>query len=250
MRRSAGRADYLFPLSACLTLILILAVLALRNGTFENLRFGKAAPSAPAATGEGISSDVGRLREELAEAQAKIRELESTLAAEQDMGTALQITEELTKALAPYGISLLVSEESGDITLGRTLLFAPNSYELNDDAKRFLAEVFPVLVSVLLEADNIAQVRQLMLSGHINPVGETSDGYNLSQLRALSVADYIQSQDYAALTAEQKAALIPLIGISGLSGSRPVKKADGSADVAASRRVEFKIVLQYHSAGE
>ena len=70
--------------------------------------------------------------------------------------------------------------------------------------------------------------------------------YNLelSQQRALSVAKYCLDEETSVLSKEQIAELQTIVTANGRSYSDPVYNDDGSVNMDASRRVEFKFRLK------
>ena len=85
-------------------------------------------------------------------------------------------------------------------------------------------------------------VGEIVIEGHTDTAGSYLTNLRLSQNRALSVAEYCLQ--LSTLTRSQVSQLQSLLTAKGRSFSDPIYRADGSVDMDASRRVEFKFRLK------
>ena len=127
------------------------------------------------------------------------------------------------------------------------ILFESGSSELRPRFKEILKDFFPRYIRVLTSGKYIDDIEEIRIEGHTSSVCrgcanlEESYFYNmgLSQARTRSALAYVlQLQDVAS----QVEWLRRRVTANGLSFSRLVLKEDGTEDLDASRRVEFRVV--------
>ena len=167
---------------------------------------------------------------------------------EQMVGVKAQIVQQLSAALRKNGIDVSVDEQTGAIALPSQMLFSTNSAALSDGGRKYLRRFLPVYLDVLLSEDVRAYVAEIIIEGHTDSNGTYLHNLQLSQERALSVANYVLSDgfmgDALSLNASAKKTLLGLVTASGRSFSAPVLDANGDEDQNASRRVEIKFRLK------
>lgn len=167
---------------------------------------------------------------------------------EQMVGVKAQIVQQLSSALRKSGIDVSVDEQTGAIALPSQMLFTTNSAALSDGGRKYLRRFLPVYLDVLLSEDFRAYVAEIIIEGHTDSNGTYLHNLQLSQERALSVANYVLSDgfmgDALSLNASAKKTLLGLVTASGRSFSAPVLDANGDEDQNASRRVEIKFRLK------
>lgn len=167
---------------------------------------------------------------------------------EQMVGVKAQIVQQLSAALRKSGIDVSVDEQTGAIALPSQMLFTTNSAALSDGGRKYLRRFLPVYLDVLLSEDFRAYVAEIIIEGHTDSNGTYLHNLQLSQERALSVANYVLSDgfmgDALSLNASAKKTLLGLVTASGRSFSAPVLDANGDEDQNASRRVEIKFRLK------
>ena len=167
---------------------------------------------------------------------------------EQMVGVKAQIVQQLSAALRKNGIDVSVDEQTGAIALPSQMLFSTNSAALSDGGRKYLRRFLPVYLDVLLSEDFRAYVAEIIIEGHTDSNGTYLHNLQLSQERALSVANYVLSDgfmgDALSLNASAKKTLLGLVTASGRSFSAPVLDANGDEDQNASRRVEIKFRLK------
>ena len=137
-----------------------------------------------------------------------------------------------------------VDSATGEVSLDSSVLFGGDSAVLSADGKAFLNRFISAYSSVMLDDEFDGFISKIMVEGHTAPVaGDTfEDGLPLSQERAGVVRSYCLS-DEAGLSPQSRTTLSSLMEAAGLSNSYPVKKADGSVVMAASRRVAFRFIV-------
>ncbi|MBR6514894.1 MAG: hypothetical protein IKT46_08700 [Clostridia bacterium] len=147
----------------------------------------------------------------------------------------------LTTAFSEEGIEVSVNRETGEIAFDSSVLFGGDSAELTADGKAFLNKFIKAYVSVVGSEEYANCVSKTMVEGHVAPVdGVTyASGLPLSEERAASVKDYCLSSE----TGVDTSAIASTLEDIGYSNSQPVYDASGAPDLAASRRVSFRIMM-------
>ena len=163
---------------------------------------------------------------------------------EQMVGVKAQIVQQLSSALRKSGIDVSVDEQTGAIALPSQMLFTTNSATLSDGGQKYLRRFLPVYLDVLLSDEFRSYVAEIIIEGHTDSNGTYLHNLQLSQERALSVANYVLGDSFMSdtlgLNASAKKTLLGLVTASGRSFSAPVLDANGDEDQNASRRVEIK----------
>lgn len=158
------------------------------------------------------------------------------------VGVRTKIIRDLSDALASAKIKASVDKNTGDIMLESTVFFDVGKFDIKDSGTKFLNEFIPLYLSVLLKPENADYLGEIIIEGHTDTQGTYLSNLELSQDRALSVATYcLQMQG---LSNEQQAKLRELLTAKGRSYSNPIYNADGTVNMDASRRVEFKFRLK------
>lgn len=167
---------------------------------------------------------------------------------EQMVGVKAQIVQQLSSALRKSGIDVSVDEQTGAIALPSQMLFTTNSATLSDGGRKYLRRFLPVYLDVLLSDEFRSYVAEIIIEGHTDSNGTYLHNLQLSQERALSVANYVLGDSFMSdtlgLNASAKKTLLGLVTASGRSFSAPVLDANGDEDQNASRRVEIKFRLK------
>lgn len=167
---------------------------------------------------------------------------------EQMVGVKAQIVQQLSSALRKSGIDVSVDEQTGAIALPSQMLFTTNSATLSNGGQKYLRRFLPVYLDVLLSDEFRSYVAEIIIEGHTDSNGTYLHNLQLSQERALSVANYVLGDsfmsDTLSLNASAKKTLLGLVTASGRSFSAPVLDANGDEDQNASRRVEIKFRLK------
>lgn len=158
--------------------------------------------------------------------------------------TKASLLEDLIAAFKQAGLNVSINSKSGTVSLDSSVLFGGDSAELSDEGKDFLKKFINTYSSVVYSETYEDFISTIMVEGHTAPVSGSTyeNGLPLSEKRAEVVRDYCLSDD-AQLGLEEKEELVDDLIAKGLSNSRPVTDADGNVDIAASRRVTFRFLI-------
>lgn len=157
------------------------------------------------------------------------------------VGMRTRIIQDLSTALTNANLRATVDPNTGDIVLDSAVLFQTNSSTIMADGRELLDRFIPVYLSVLLRPEYSDYLGQIIIEGHTDTVGEYISNLELSQNRALSVAKYVLEMP---MSGAQRELLQEILTSTGRSESDPIYNADGSVNLDASRRVEFKFSLK------
>ena len=97
---------------------------------------------------------------------------------------------------------------------------------------------------VLMTAEYQPYLAEIRIDGYTDTSGDYLYNLELSQQRALAVANYLFSIADSFLSAEEQANLREKMAANGHSMSDPVYNEHGEIDMDASRRVEIKFCLK------
>ena len=158
------------------------------------------------------------------------------------VGMRTRIIADLSNELAAANIRATVDANTGDIVLSSGVLFQSNSYEIMNDGKLLLNQFIPLYLSVLFRPEYVDYLGQIIIEGHTDTNGDYIRNLELSQNRALSVAKYVL--EMRSLTTAQRDYLQQILTSTGRSESDPIYYSDGTVNMDASRRVEFKFSLK------
>ncbi len=148
---------------------------------------------------------------------------------------------DLIAAFKAEGINVTVNTENGEISMDSSVLFGGDSSELTAEGKTFLNKFIKAYTSVVYSEKYNGFISKTMVEGHTAPVeGSTyASGLQLSQERAVNVKNYCLSSE-TNVSISQFADTFEDVGY---SNSQPVYDADGNVDMAASRRVSFRFLV-------
>ena len=110
--------------------------------------------------------------------------------------------------------------------------------ETLEEGKAFLEQFINIYSAVVFDSKYEGFVSQIMVEGHTDTSGGYDLNLQLSQARAESVRDYCLS-----VAADHTDALSTMLSPVGFSYTDPVYGADGKVDMAASRRVAFRFLI-------
>ena len=158
------------------------------------------------------------------------------------VGVRTKIIRDLSDSLTTANIKASVDKNTGDIMLESTVFFDVGKFDIKDTGKKFLNQFIPLYLSVLLKEDYADYLGEIIIEGHTDTQGTYLSNLELSQDRALAVATYCLQM--RGLTSDQQEKLRQLISAKGRSYSDPVYNVDGTVNMEASRRVEFKFRLK------
>ncbi len=194
-----------------------------------------------------LDEQMARLKsqeEALNERDIKLAELQALLDEQQIkldniIGVRGELIEALKKEFEASNLHILVDEQTGAITFDASILFDYNEFVLKPGGEEFLSKFLPIYTSVLLSDKYKDYVAEILIEGHTDTDGDYLSNLELSQQRALSVAQYCLSDDTKVLSRDELQALRKVVAATGRSFSSPVYDANGRIDMDASRRVEF-----------
>lgn len=121
-------------------------------------------------------------------------------------------------------------DDRGAVTLDATVLFDYDSAKVSDKGKASLKKLIDAYADTVSTDDGTVLIKKIIVEGHTDTDGEHAYNQKLSLERAQNVLDYCVS-----LHPELKSVMTA----KGCADDNPVKKADGTVDMAASRRVCF-----------
>ncbi len=158
------------------------------------------------------------------------------------VGVKTEIIRDLSAALAEANLGAKVDPNTGDIVLESTVFFDTGDNTIKDSGKELLDRFIPIYLGVLLRPEYAGYLGEIIIEGHTDTDGSYLLNLELSQERALSVATYCLQM--GGLDTDQSALLRSILTAKGRSFSDPVYNEDGSVNMDASRRVEFKFRLK------
>ena len=187
--------------------------------------------------------------ETLKEQHELLNKLEALMSEQQQklddiIGVRTELVEALSKEFNNSDLHVSVDETTGGITFDASILFDYNKSVLKPSGKEFLSEFLPRYVDVLLSPRYKDHISEILIEGHTDTEGSYLANLELSQKRALSVAEYCLGDDSGILTDSQLEALREVVSATGRSYSDPIYNEKGEIDMAASRRVEFLFQLK------
>ncbi|MCR4618222.1 MAG: OmpA family protein [Lachnospiraceae bacterium] len=156
---------------------------------------------------------------------------------EEIIETRDNLLEDFEKAFTENGIAAKIQEETGEIILDSSILFATGDYTLSDDGKNALNAFITAFSGVIDNEKYKGFISKVEVGGHTDTDGAYDYNLDLSQKRADSVKDYCLTE--APLTEEIKNELSTLLVPVGYAYDKPIYKENGDIDMDASRRVEF-----------
>lgn len=148
-------------------------------------------------------------------------------------GVKVAVISEIKEKL---GSSVQIDEQSGSLRLSSSVLFDKGSSELKDSQKEILYNTLQKYFDILLNNKSISDnLDMIVIEGHTDSDGDYLYNLELSQARALTVMNFINSKN-------KDIRLRKLLSASGRSYMSPILK-NGIEDKDASRRIEIKFVI-------
>lgn len=211
----------------------------------EQAKMLNAQEEALAEQGQKIAIQEKTLREQ----HELLNRLEALMSEQQQkldniIGVRTELIEELKEEFGNSDLSVAVDEKTGAITFDANILFDYNKSTLTASGKEFLSEFLPRYVDVLLSPKYKDYISEILIEGHTDTEGNYLFNMELSQKRALSVAEYCLGDNSKILTNDQLEELRSVISATGRSYSNPIYDENGEVDMEASRRVEFLFRLK------
>lgn len=183
------------------------------------------------------------IQKELIQEQKKIMEQQQERL-DGVIGVKSNLIADLKEEFENTDLKVSVDSQTGAITFDASILFDVNKYELKDSGKNFLKEFLPHYLHILLQDDYESYISEIIIEGHTDTNGTYMHNLQLSQERALSVATFCLEDGNTILPSEEKDRLRSIVTANGRSFSDPIYGSDGTMNLDASRRVEFKFRLK------
>ena len=211
----------------------------------EQVKMLNAQEEALAEQGEKIAIQEETLREQ----HELLDKLEAIMSEQQQklddiIGVRTELVEDLREEFDDSDLKVSVDEKTGGITFDASILFDYNKSTLKPSGKEFLAEFLPRYADVLLSPKYRDNISEILIEGHTDTEGNYLFNLELSQKRALAVAEYCLGDDSGILSDKKLEEMRDLISATGRSYSNPIYDEDGEIDMVASRRVEFLFQLK------
>ncbi len=141
-------------------------------------------------------------------------------------------------------MSVAVDPETGSIMLDSNILFDVGRSELKPEGTAFLDEFLPTYFSVLFSEEIEPYISEIIIEGHTDTTGTYMTNLKLSQERAFSVSSYIFDTFSMGETDEIVEHMRQMITANGRAWNDLIYNDDGTENMDASRRVEFKFRLK------
>ncbi len=188
-------------------------------------------------------------QEEIDAAQVIIEEQQQQLEEQQAeldriIGIRTELIEALTEEFEGSSLNVSVDAKTGAITFDSSILFEQSQSDLLEEGQEFLKEFVPKYISVLMSEEYADYISEIIIEGHTDTNGTYLYNLELSQQRAFSVATFCLTETSGVLSSSDIEVLRGVLTANGKSYSDPVYNDDGSVDMTASRRVEFKFRLK------
>lgn len=160
------------------------------------------------------------------------------------IGVKREIIADLQREFKDSELAIKINDETGSISFDSDLLFDPDQYVLRQTSKVFLDSFLPRYFSILMSEKYVDNIAEIIIEGHTAHYGTYMDCLNLSQERALAVAQYALADNSKLTAITDMEKLRTVITVNGRAWYDPVFADDGSLDDANSRRVEIKFRLK------
>lgn len=154
------------------------------------------------------------------------------------------LLEDLAAAFDEAGLNVAINTQTGEIALDSTILFGVDESAVSEEGKAFLQKFMGIYTSVVFNEKYSGFVSSIAVEGHTDTQGTYEHNAELSQARANSVKDYCISAE-CGVDAAYFETLQTMLEAVGYSYDRPVYQENGEVDMAASRRVSFRFIINF-----
>ena len=161
---------------------------------------------------------------------------------DQLVGVRINLIEALKQEFDDSELSVRIDPQTGSIAFDSSIMFDFNDNQLKGSGKDFLIMFLPRYLGILLSDEYKDYVSEIIIEGHTDTVGSYLFNLELSQKRALSVASFCLEEN-SGLDGDVEE-LRKIVTANGRSYSNPIYNEDGTVNMDASRRVEFKFRLK------
>lgn len=181
--------------------------------------------------------------------QAALDEQEQLMIAQQQkieqiIGVKADLIADLKQQFDASNLNVIIDEANGSIALDSNILFGYNENILTEEGNSMLGELLPVYCTVLMTPAYQEYLAEISIDGYTDTDGDYLYNLQLSQERALAVANYLFSIADEFLNDEEMTSLRGKLTANGHSWSNPVYTESGEINMDASRRVEIKFRLK------
>lgn len=149
---------------------------------------------------------------------------------------------DLKFAFEKAGLTVQIDEATGEIALDAAVLFGTDESAVSEEGKALLKQFVEIYSFVLLHERYDGFISQIIIEGHTDTQGEYDYNMTLSQARADSVRDFCLSAE-SGIEDVQRSELESLLKAEGYSFDKPIYDENGEVDLAASRRVTFRFLI-------
>ena len=188
--------------------------------------------------GKELAEQKGVVEQQKVQMDAQQKQLDKIIGVRSQLITALRDEFEGSE------LSVYVDPQSGAITFDSSVLFDKAQFAIKDEGELFLNQFLPRYFNVLLKDEFQQYISEIIIEGHTDTTAGYIYNLELSQQRALSVAKYCLDENLSSLSKVQIEELQKILTANGRSFSNPIYNEDGSVNMEASRRVEFKFRLK------
>ena len=140
------------------------------------------------------------------------------------VGVRTQIVRELTTALNRADLKASVDANTGDIVLESAVFFDHGKSSIKTEGQKFLDRFIPVYLGVLLQPEYVDYLGEIIIEGHTDTSGTYLVNLELSQKRALTVAEYCLEMPNLSKSKVER--LRDILTAKGRSSADPIYYAD------------------------
>ena len=238
---SRGGNDYWQSYSDMMAALLLMFILIMALTLLQSLRMFEeknADLELQRLTIEAQQQELDEQKAVLEQVKGELNELT------QLVGVKSEIIEALKIEFSTSNLAVKVDEQTGAITFDTGIFFAVDSDAVREEGQEFLYSFVPQYLSVLLSDEYRDSIAEIIIEGHTDADGSYTYNLDLSQRRALAVAQVCLNEKNDILTKKQIQFLRSILTANGRSFSNPIYDAEGQVDAEASRRVVFKFRLK------
>lgn len=183
---------------------------------------------------EALSKEIEQQKKIMEEQQTKIDKI---------IGIKAELISDLKKEFTDKNLKVSIDEDTGAIIFDANVLFAYNDSNLTEEGRAMLDAMLPVYCSTLLEEKYLPYLSQIIIDGFTDSKGTFDFNLELSQRRALAVANHLLETEKTFLDDKKSEILKSKLSVNGCSENDLVVDSNGKENADASRRVEVKFRL-------
>lgn len=172
---------------------------------------------------------------QLAEQQEKIDKI---------IGVKAEVIEALSREFSSNNVEVQIDRTTGSMVMDSNVLFGYDKTNLSNAGQKILKVALPVYCEVLLQEEYLPYIAEIMIDGYTDSTGGYAYNLNLSQQRAMAVAEYMLDLTDKSLSYEKQEELRGKLSVNGHSSSNLILDENGNEDAKKSRRVEVKFRLK------